>query len=333
MFLIQEWYDDMTEQVLNIEGLKTYFLSKFGTTKAVDGLDLSVNKGEIVSLVGESGSGKSVAGFSILGLVDPPGQIVDGSIKFLGKDLVGSKTGVMEKLRGNRIAMVFQDPLMTLNPVLRIDTQMVESITIHRNISKKEALEISLQALKDVGIPSPSERLKNYPHELSGGMRQRVAIAIALINSPDLVIADEPTTALDVTTQAQILHLIRNLTLNNNTGLIWITHDLGVAAELSDRIAVMYAGRIVEEGPADDVLDRTIHPYTEGLIQSLPEGQDTKDRLFQIPGMTPSLMNLPEGCPFKPRCGVASEMCRTEPPEQHLNEVRFRCHHPRLVKQ
>lgn len=318
----------MTHHALEISGLKTHFFGRGWIAKAVDGLNLTVRKGQVVGLVGESGSGKSVAGFSILGLIDAPGKITQGSIKLSGEELVGQSEKDLAKIRGNRIAMIFQDPLMTLNPVLRIDTQMVEAITIHRKVPKPEALKMAEQALANVGIPSPEERLKNYPHELSGGMRQRVAIAIALLNNPELIIADEPTTALDVTIQAQILYLIQNLARDNDTGLVWVTHDLGVAAEISDRIAVMYAGRIVEEGPADDVLDRPKHPYTDGLIKSLPEGQEPKGRLFQIPGMTPSLVNLPKGCPFAPRCARASTLCETAPKEKTIGDVRYRCHHP-----
>lgn len=332
MSLTQEWRADMTENALEIRGLKTQFSGRNWLAKAVDGINLTVKKGEVVGLVGESGSGKSVAGFSIMGLIDEPGEIVEGSIKLSGDELFGKSDNEMAKLRGNKLAMVFQDPLMTLNPVLRIDTQMVEAIRLHRNVSKAEALKLSEKGLADVGIPSPAERLKNYPHELSGGMRQRVAIAIALLNEPELIIADEPTTALDVTIQAQILYLIQNLARDRDTGLIWITHDLGVAAEIADRIAVMYAGRIVEEGPADDVLDRPKHPYTVGLLQSLPEGQEPKGRLYQISGMTPSLTNMPDGCPFAPRCERASNVCKTTLPNETTHEdVRYRCHHPSHV--
>ncbi|KRW96766.1 ABC transporter ATP-binding protein [Paracoccus sp. MKU1] len=319
----------MTRELLEISGLKTHFFTRGGVARAVDGLDLQVGRGQIVALVGESGSGKTVAGFSILGLVSAPGRITEGRILLNGQDLVGKSDAEMARIRGDRIAMIFQDPMMTLNPVLRIDDQMIETIRIHdRKVSKVEARRRALEALREVGIPAPEARLRNYPHELSGGMRQRVAIAIALLNKPDLIIADEPTTALDVTIQAQILYLIRKLCEEHGTGFIWITHDLGVAAEIANRIAVMYAGRIVEEGPTDAVLDRPHHPYTEGLIRSLPEGQPRGAALFQIPGMTPSLLNLPEGCPFRPRCHRASEACRAMPPERVSAETRFRCFHP-----
>jgi peptide/nickel transport system ATP-binding protein len=318
----------MIEHLLSIRGLQTYFETRAGTARAVDGLDLDIRAGEIVGLVGESGSGKSAAGFSILGLVDRPGRIVGGSISFKGQDLVKASEEERTQLRGDRITMIFQDPLMTLNPVLRIDTQMMETIRLHTGLSRAEARARSLDALKAVGIPAPMQQLKAYPHELSGGMRQRVAIAIALLNKPDLIIADEPTTALDVTIQGQILYLVRQLAETNRTALIWITHDLGVASELADRIAVMYAGRIVEEGPADDVLDRPRHPYTAGLIRSLPEGQPRKQRLAQIAGAAPSLLKLPGGCPFRPRCAEATDACLTAPEERRDGTVRFRCHHP-----
>ena len=318
----------MGEPLLSIRGLTTHFELRAGAIRAVDGLDLELRAGEIVALVGESGSGKSVAGFSILGLVDPPGRIVGGSIRFMGRNLVQASEDELARLRGDRIAMIFQDPLMTLNPVLRIDTQMMEAIQIHARVSKAEARARSIEALRSVGIPAPEQRLKSYPHELSGGMRQRVAIAIALLNKPDLIIADEPTTALDVTIQAQILHLVRRLAETSGTALIWVTHDFGVAAELADGIAVMYAGRIVEEGPADDILDRPRHPYTQGLIRSQPDGQPRGGKLFQIAGMTPSLLKLPAGCPFRPRCALATDSCLTAPDERRDEAVRFRCHHP-----
>lgn len=314
---------------LKISGLKTCFFTRAGVANAVDGIDLTVDKGEIVGLVGESGSGKTVTGFSIMGLIDEPGRIVEGSIELNGEDLVKASPKRLAALRGDRLAMIFQDPMMTLNPVMRIDEQMMEAIMVHHIVSSKEARLRSEKALEAVGIPSPADRLRSYPHELSGGMRQRVAIAIALLNNPDVIIADEPTTALDVTIQAQILYLVRDLARNHNTGLIWVTHDLGVAAEIANRIAVMYAGRIVEQGPADEILDRPRHPYTEGLIRSLPEGQDSLTRLYQIPGMTPSLLNLPKGCPFAPRCERATDLCHESiPDEQNDGLVSYRCHHP-----
>lgn len=314
---------------LEVEGLRTHFFTKAGTMKAVDDVSFRVQSGEVLGIVGESGSGKSVTGFSILGLVDPPGEIVSGSIRFLGEELAGADPKRMQSLRGNRIAMIFQDPMMTLNPVLRIDTQMIETIKAHRDLGDKECQEEALQVLELVGIPSPLERLKNYPHQLSGGMRQRIAIAIAFINKPDVIIADEPTTALDVTIQSQIIHEAQQLCEITGTALIWITHDLSVIAGLANRICVMYAGRIVESGDTDEIIDRPRHPYTKGLIGSVPSHNKRGKRLFQIPGMTPSLLNLPAGCSFKSRCNYADQSCDKAPDISSVGKERLiRCHHP-----
>ncbi|MFQ6684868.1 ABC transporter ATP-binding protein, partial [Bordetella pertussis] len=254
----------MKDILLDVRGLRTAFHTEAGAWPAVDGVDLVVRRGEIVGLVGESGSGKSVTGFSLLGLIDPPGEVVEGEIRFKGKDLRKLGEEQMRQLRGNRIAMIFQDPLMTLNPVLRIGEQMAEAILTHENVPRAQAMERCREALETVGIPSPDKRLRSFPHEFSGGMRQRVAIAIAMLNKPDLIICDEPTTALDVTIQGQILYRMQEICRQHDTALIWITHDLGVVAELADRVAVMYAGRIVESGPVDAVLDAPRHPYTRG---------------------------------------------------------------------
>ncbi|MEZ5844938.1 MAG: ABC transporter ATP-binding protein [Hyphomicrobiaceae bacterium] len=317
------------DAVLVVEDLATHFFTRAGTVKAVDGVSFRVGAGEIMGLVGESGSGKSITGFSILGLIDPPGRIVAGSVRFRGDDLVGLDEEALRRLRGNRIAMIFQDPMMTLNPVLRIDTQMVEAVQAHARVSRAEALERARLALDKVGIPAPERRLKAYPHELSGGMRQRVAIAIAFINKPDLIIADEPTTALDVTIQAQILYEAQKLCRETGTAMIWITHDLAVVSALADHIAVMYAGRIVEQGPAGDVIGRPLHPYTEGLIGSVPSHNRRGQPLVQIPGMTPSLLALPAGCAFNSRCRYADEACRAEPPFQRIEGAReVRCVRP-----
>src|SRR5471030_1638658 len=255
---------------LSVEKLQTHFFTAAGVAKAVDDVSFDVYPGEIVGLVGESGSGKSITGFSILGLIDAPGRIVGGRVLFKGVDLTSYGREALRQLRGNRIAMIFQDPMMTLNPVLRIDTQMIETVLAHAKVSREEARRRSRDALGMVGIPSPEERLQAYPHQFSGGMRQRVAIAIALLHNPDLLIADEPTTALDVTIQAQILAEVQKLAIEHGTALIWITHDLSVIAGLADQIAVMYAGRIVESGDAAMILDRPLHPYTHGLIGSVP---------------------------------------------------------------
>jgi peptide/nickel transport system ATP-binding protein len=304
----------MTEATLEVRGLRTHFFTKAGVVKAVDGVDLTVGKGRILGLVGESGSGKSITGFSILGLVDEPGRIVDGSsIRFRGRELVGLPDEELRRLRGSRIAMIFQDPMMTLNPVLRIDTQMIEAVQAHERVPREEARSRARDALGRVGIPSPDERLKAYPHQFSGGMRQRVAIAIALLHGPDLIIADEPTTALDVTIQGQILAEVQKLARETGTSLVWITHDLAVVAGLADDVAVMYAGRIVETGTVDQVLDRPMHPYTRGLLGSVPGRNRRGERLQQIPGMTPSLLSLPAGCAFRSRCPRAADACGEMP--------------------
>ncbi len=317
------------EPLLEVKDLRTWFYTRQGVVKAVDGVSFSLAQGEILGLAGESGSGKSVTGLSILGLIDPPGKIAAEQIRFRGRDLRTLDAESLRKLRGNRISMVFQDPMMTLNPVLRIDTQMIEALTAHRAIDKAAAERLALEALARVGIPAPEQRLRSYPHQLSGGMRQRVAIAIALINRPDLVIADEPTTALDVTIQAQILHEVRKLCREIGTALVWVTHDLAVLAGLADRIAVMYAGRIVETGSVAEILERPLHPYSRGLIDSVPSRNRKGQRLTQIPGMTPSLTALPVGCAFRPRCARATEHCGAEIPASEPEPGRvLRCCNP-----
>ena len=314
---------------LQVEDLKTHFHTKAGVRSAVGGVSFTVERAQILGLVGESGSGKSVTGFSIIGLVDPPGRVVGGRIRFDGQDLSQVSEETMRGLRGNRIAMIFQDPMMTLNPVLRVETQMVETILAHQDVDRETARKRARDALGQVGIPSPDERLAAYPHQFSGGMRQRVAIAIALLNDPDLIIADEPTTALDVTIQAQILHEAQKLCRERGTALIWITHDLAVVAGLADRVCVMYAGRIVEAGPIDDVLDRPVHPYTLGLIGSVPSRNKRGSPLYQIPGMTPALLNLPPGCAFRERCPRADDACLREPDlSEPLPGRSARCFHP-----
>ncbi|MEZ2721279.1 ABC transporter ATP-binding protein [Paenalcaligenes hominis] len=318
-----------TDYLLEVHDLKTGFTTDEGQALAVNGVSLTVKPGEIVGLVGESGSGKSVTGFSIMRLIEEPGRIVGGQIVYKGQNLLDLTEKQMRQLRGNRIAMIFQDPMMTLNPVLRIDTQMIETLQAHEKISRKEARLRAAQALALMGVPSPEERLTAYPHQLSGGMRQRVAIAIALLLKPDLIIADEPTTALDVTIQAQILAEIQKLAQESGTALIWITHDLSVVAGLADRLAVMYAGKIVETGTIDQVLAHPQHPYTEGLINSLPSNNPRGQRLRQIKGMTPSLFDLPSGCAFAARCERAQPKCAQEPALAELvPEHAVRCFYP-----
>jgi peptide/nickel transport system ATP-binding protein len=314
------------QPVLDVQGLQTHFFTHGGVVKAVDGVDLRVHAGEILGLVGESGSGKSITGFSVIGLIDAPGRIVGGQIRYLGEELVGASEQRLQTLRGKEIAMIFQDPMMTLNPVLRVDTQMVEAIHAHEKVSPKAALARARDALAMVGIPSPEERLQTYPHQLSGGMRQRVAIAIALLNGPKLIIADEPTTALDVTIQAQILYEVQKLCRETGTAMIWITHDLAVVSGLADRIAVMYAGRIVESGATADVIRQPSHPYTRGLVDSIPTRATHGTLLRQIPGMTPSLLHLPQGCAFRPRCSRATDACLAVPqPEPTVHGKTVRC--------
>lgn len=320
----------MSDQAtLEVRNLQTHFFTKAGVVKAVDDVSFTVGKGRILGLVGESGSGKTVTGFSILGLVDEPGRVVGGEIRYRGENLVAASQERMRHLRGNNIAMIFQDPMMTLNPVLRIDTQMIEAIKAHHKISDDDARQRCRDALGQVGIPAPEERLRSYPHQFSGGMRQRVAIAIAMLNKPDLIVADEPTTALDVTIQGQILYEVQKLCMETGTAMIWITHDLSVVAGLADEIAVMYAGRIAESGDVDHVLDAPKHPYTAGLIGSVPSRNAPGKRLQQIPGMTPSLLSLPAGCAFSARCGYSTPVCETAPALSEAGGGRqVRCHHP-----
>ena len=316
---------------LEVRGLSTHFFTRAGVVKAVEDVSFSVGRGKVMGLVGESGSGKTVTGFSVIGLVDAPGRIVSGEILFKGRNLVGMGEEELRELRGNRIAMIFQDPMMTLNPVLRVDTQMIETVQAHQKVDRETARQRARNALGMVGIPSPDERLKSYPHQFSGGMRQRVAIAIALLHQPDLIIADEPTTALDVTIQGQILAEVQKLAANTGTSLIWITHDLSVVAGLADDIAVMYAGRIVEQGSVDQVLDVPFHPYTHGLIGSVPSRNKRGVPLRQIPGTTPSLMSLPPGCAFKTRCERADAACEAMPALAEIARGRFaRCVHPHI---
>ncbi len=324
----------MSDSLLNVRGLTTAFHARAGAFVALDAVDLTIRAGEIVGLVGESGSGKSVLGLSILGLIDPPGEIVAGEVLFKGEDLRAKSPEALRRLRGDRIAMIFQDPMMTLNPVLSIGEQMAEAITEHAAVGQPQARQRAAEALAAVGIPSARERLTSYPHEFSGGMRQRVAIATALLNRPDLIIADEPTTALDVTIQGQILHQMQELCRANNTALLWVTHDLGVIAGLADRVAVMYAGRIVETGAVDDVLDRPRHPYTVALLQSMPSASQPGRRLKQIDGMPPSLSSRPAGCSFHPRCSRAVARCRDDVPPLQADgdSASFACFNPMTAR-
>jgi peptide/nickel transport system ATP-binding protein len=313
---------------LAVKGLTTEIPAEGTVLKPVDDVSFEVFPGQIMGLVGESGSGKSMTAYSIMGMADAPGRISAGSISFQGRDLRALDERGMRALRGNRIAMIFQDPATSLNPVLRIDTQMIEAITAHRSIGKRAARDMARDALAKVGITSPDERLLAYPHQFSGGMRQRVAIAIAMLNQPDLIICDEPTTALDVTIQAQILRQMQSLCREVGTALIWITHDLAVVAGFADTVAVMYAGRIVESGTVEQVLERPRHPYTHGLIASAPSRNPRGQPLPQIRGMVPPLSALPDGCAFRDRCTRATAVCHRVPPLEEVDSRLTRCFHP-----
>jgi peptide/nickel transport system ATP-binding protein len=302
------------EPLLSVRDLEIKFRLRHGDLTAVNRVSFDLARGDRLGIVGESGAGKSVTGFGILNLVSKPGYIAGGRLTFEGRELTALPEEELRKIRGNRISMIFQDPMMTLNPVLTIGTQMVETILAHRSISRAEATEIALNRIRKVAIPSPEKRLQQYPHEFSGGMRQRIVIAIALLNAPALIIADEPTTALDVTIQADIMALLLGLCESDKMGLILITHDLAVVSQVAQRIAVMYAGTIVEIGPTDQVANNPQHPYTRGLLGALPQRVPRGKRLNQIPGMMPNLTRVPEGCPFNNRCTLCEEICRRRVP-------------------
>jgi len=316
------------EPLLDVRDLKTHFFTRAGVVKAVDGVSFSVSPGQVLGLVGESGSGKSVTGYSILGLVDPPGRVVSGSIWFDGRDLAKLTPDEMRAIRGRRISMVFQDATATLNPVLTIGDQMALAVKAHERMSDRAARARSADALGRVGIPDPASRVKAYPHQLSGGMRQRVAIAIAILHRPALIVADEPTTALDVSVQAQIIHEMRELVRASETAMIWITHDLATVSSLADRIMVMYAGKMVEAGPTRAILKEPRHPYTRGLLDSVPSRNPPGLALPQIPGSTPSLLRLGAGCPFSPRCAASTGACAVAPDAVTDGARALRCHHP-----
>lgn len=302
--------------ILSVAGLKTHFHTDEGVVKAVDGLSFELRKGETLGIVGESGSGKSVTNLSIMRLIpEPPGKIVDGSIVFDGIDVHSLAIDHVRKIRGKRIAMIFQDPMTSLNPFLKISTQMMEVTRLHLGHTKQHAREHAIKMLKTVGIPDAESRVDGYPHEFSGGMRQRVMIAMALSCDPELLIADEPTTALDVTIQAQILELIKDLRRRLGTSVILITHDLGVVAGMTDKIIVMYAGKVFEQAPTTELFARPANPYTRGLLKSVPDpALEQGKELYQIPGLPPDVAHLPPGCPFAGRCDRVQEVCRTESP-------------------
>ncbi|MCA0400300.1 MAG: ABC transporter ATP-binding protein [Proteobacteria bacterium] len=323
----------MRNPLLEVTDLVTEFATRKGILRAVDKVSFAIEAGEIVGLVGESGSGKSVTGFSILGLIDPPGRIAGGSVRLGGRELVGLPPAQLRAIRGKAISMVFQDPSATLNPVLTIGTQMHLAIAAHEKTSEAAARARAAEVLARVGIPDARSRLDAHPHQFSGGMRQRVAIAIALLNRPSLIICDEPTTALDVSIQAQILAEMKALARDLGTAMIWISHDLATVSSLARRILVMYAGRIIEQGPVADVLRHPRHPYTAGLIASLPANAEPGRELRQIPGATPSLFDLPPGCAFAPRCAFSSAACAQAPALHHAGPRGWRCHHPRGMEE
>lgn len=307
----------MTDNViLRVKDLKTYFKLDDGILKAVDGVSFDLHAGETLAIVGESGSGKSVTNLSIMNLVQsPPGWIAGGEVWFNGKDILKMPPEEIRTIRGNKISMIFQDPMTSLNPFLRISTQMIETIVLHQGLSKKDAKDKAIEMLKMAGIPAAEKRVDNYPHQFSGGMRQRVMIAMALSCNPEILIADEPTSALDVTIQAQILDLIGDLTARLGTAVIMITHSLGVVAGMCDTVCVMYAGRVVEQGPVGTLFSNPKHPYTKGLIKSVPRLDKTNDqRLYSITGQPPNVINLPDCCPFYPRCEFVKEVCRNTYP-------------------
>ena len=318
----------MSEPVLSVRDLHTHFFTRAGIVKAVDGVSFDLAPGEILGLVGESGSGKTVTGFSLLGLVDEPGRIVEGSVKLKGTELTTLSEAELRARRGRDISMIFQDPIATLNPMLTIGQQMKLAIDAHERLGKRAADARAAELLGEVGIPAAAARLRSYPHEFSGGMRQRVAIAIALLHRPAVIVADEPTTALDVSIQAQILFQMRDLAAEFGTALIWISHDLAVVSSLAGKLAVMYAGRIVEQGPTATLLRDPRHPYTQGLIASLPAMSEPGAPLAQIAGTTPSLLSLPPGCAFAPRCGRATAACKVEPEITVTKDRGWRCFHP-----
>ncbi|MFE7188521.1 ABC transporter ATP-binding protein [Kitasatospora sp. NPDC057541] len=304
--------------LLEVKDLHVEFHTRDGVAKAVNGVNYSVAAGETLAVLGESGSGKSVTAQTIMGILDmPPGKISQGQILFRGQDMLAMKEEERRQIRGQKIAMIFQDALSSLNPVMTVGAQLGEMFRVHRGASKKEAREKAIELMERVRIPAAKQRVGDYPHQFSGGMRQRIMIAMALSMEPDLIIADEPTTALDVTVQAQVMDLLAELQDEYNMGLILITHDLGVVADVADKIAVMYAGRIVETAPVHDLYARPAHPYTKGLLRSIPRLDQKGQELYAIKGLPPNLLKVPAGCAFNPRCDVATDLCRTEIPKLH----------------
>ena len=311
------------DKVLEVNYLCTYFQTRWGTVKAVDGVSFDLSRGETLGIVGESGSGKSVTMLSLMQLVpSPPGRIVDGEIILDGQDLLQLNDDQMSKIRGSQIALIIQDPMTSLNPVFSIGNQVMEAVKIHQDIPKKSILDMALDVLRKVNIPAAETRIRDYPHQMSGGMRQRVVGAISISCQPSVLIADEPTTSLDVTIQAQYLKLLKELQEEQDLGLIFITHDFGIVAKMCDKVAVMYAGKIVEQGSVRDIFNNPSHPYTEALLKSVPKLEEDVERLYSIEGQPPTLHDLPQGCPFAPRCDYVMDRCREEyPPILEVNEA------------
>lgn len=306
----------MSDNLVHIHNLRTHFYTEDGVVPAVDGVNLYIKRGETLGVVGESGCGKSVTSLSIMRLIPtPPGKIVEGEILFEGQDLVKKSEAEMRKIRGNDISMIFQEPMTSLNPVYTIGDQIAEAIQLHQGLNRKDAIDKAIEMLRLVGIPLPERRVKEYPHQLSGGMRQRVMIAMALSCNPKLLIADEPTTALDVTIQAQILELMKKLKRDLGMAIMLITHDLGVVAEMCERVVVMYGGKVVEEGDVVSIFKNPLHPYTEGLLRSVPRMDEDVEKLHVIEGVVPNPLHLPKGCRFHPRCPYAVDRCKEEQPQ------------------
>jgi peptide/nickel transport system ATP-binding protein len=319
--------DKSENKAIEIKDLVVEYRTRSGIVQALNGLDISIDKGKTLGLVGETGAGKTTAGLAILGLIpNPPGVIVSGSIVLDGENLLEKTDKQMDEIRGKAVSMIFQDPMTSLNPVINVEDQIAEVIEVHEKLSKEKAVEKAREILEMVGIPG--ERGHEYPHQFSGGMKQRVIIAMALACNPNLLIADEPTTALDVTIQAQVLEMMRNLRDKNNTTMIMITHDLGIVAEICDEVSVIYGGRVVEHGTLEDIFDNTLHPYTEGLFNSLPNIEDRTSKLKPIKGLMPDPTNLPKGCTFCPRCEYAMDICEREKPKRiYRNENHYvECH-------
>ncbi|MCZ8374129.1 MAG: ABC transporter ATP-binding protein [Beijerinckiaceae bacterium] len=308
----------MTEPVISVRDLRVEFVTRKGILRAIDGVSFDIMPGEVLGVVGESGAGKSVTGSAIIGLIEPPGRIAGGEIRLHGQRIDNLDPESLRRIRGRKIAMIFQDPLTSLNPLYRVGEQLVETILTHTDLSPSAARARAIDLLNEVGIPAPERRIDGYPHEFSGGMRQRVVIALALCAEPDFIVADEPTTALDVSVQAQIIALIRKLCRERGTAVMLVTHDMGVIAETADRVAVMYAGRVAEIGPVRDVVKHPLHPYAKGLMGAIPTLEAEAERLVQIPGSMPRLSNIPQGCAFNPRCDRVFDRCRVERPDPDI---------------